>query len=219
MNVRERTITELIQPTIADLGCIFWGLELHTGGQHTKLCVYIERDEGVTVDDCEKVSRALSDLLDVEDILPDRYTLEVSSPGMDRILFRPEQYRASIGEGIEVRLNVPVDGRKRIQGQLVGVEDDQAIVRVDEDEFVLPFESIARARVIPEHTFGNAVKPGAAKGAKGRKGPSSTPSPKTRNSTDASTDPATGLPVEVAANPAVDDRAQSPVNTNKRSQE
>ncbi|MEM1434049.1 MAG: ribosome maturation factor RimP [Pseudomonadota bacterium] len=160
MGVRERTISELIRPTIEDLGCELWGVELHTGGKHTKLCIYIDQAEGVTVDDCERVSRALSDLFDVEDIMPDRYTLEVSSPGMDRILFQPEHYAAAVGETIEVRLSVPIEKRKRLTGVLVGVEDAQAVVREGEAEFLLPFETIARARVVPQHSFGNAERPG-----------------------------------------------------------
>lgn len=160
MGVRERTITELIIPTINDLGCELWGVELHTAGKHSKLCIYIDRPDGVAVEDCERVSRALSDLFDVEDIMPDRYTLEVSSPGMDRILFQPAHYEQAIGEKIEVRLTVPVEKRKRLVGVLVGVEDSQAIVREGEEEFVLPFETIARARVVPQHSFGNAERPG-----------------------------------------------------------
>ena len=120
MGVRERTITELIIPTINDLDCELWGVELHSGGKHTKLCIYIDREPAVSVDDCERVSRALSDLFDVEDIMPERYTLEVSSPGMDRILFQPEHYQRSIGETVELRLTVPVDKRKRITGTKFG---------------------------------------------------------------------------------------------------
>ena len=166
MNVRERTISQLVASTIDDLGCQLWGVELHSGGKHPKLCIYIDHAEGVTVDDCERVSRAVSDLLDVEDVMPEQFTLEVSSPGMDRILFEPEQYRRSVGEKIDLRLAVPFENRKRIQGLLAGVEDDQAVVRVGDEEYVLPIEGIARARIVPQHTFGNAKKP--VGGGKGR---------------------------------------------------
>ena len=169
MNVRERTISQLVSTTIEDLECQLWGIELHTGGKHPKLCIYIDRAEGVTVDDCERVSRSVSDLLDVEDVMPEQFTLEVSSPGMDRILFQPEHYQQSIGERIDVRLAVPFEKRKRIQGLLVAVEDDQAVIRVDDEEFVLPIEGIARARVVPQHSFGNAKKPAGGRGPKGHK--------------------------------------------------
>ena len=91
----------------------------------------------------------MSDVLDVEDVLPGAYTLEVSSPGMDRILFKPEHYVSCAGEEIEVRLNYPVDGTKRIRGVLIGLEDDEVVVRAGEDEYLLPLENVQRARVVP----------------------------------------------------------------------
>ncbi|MEM6707342.1 MAG: ribosome maturation factor RimP [Pseudomonadota bacterium] len=169
VNARERNIAQLISPTVTELGCQLWGIEIHTGGKHTKLCIYIDRPDRVSVDDCERVSRAVSDLLDVEDVMPEHFTLEVSSPGMDRILFQPEHYAGAVGERIDVRLNVPLEKRKRIQGVLVAVEDNEAVLREDagaQEEFVLPIESIARARVVPD--FGRIAagkpKPKSGKG-------------------------------------------------------
>ena len=85
-------------PTVESLGCSIWGVEYLSQGKHTKLRLYIDRSEGVTVDDCADVSRHVSDVLDVEEILSAAYTLEVSSPGMDRILFKESQYAESVGE-------------------------------------------------------------------------------------------------------------------------
>ena len=95
------------------------------------------------------MSRLVGDVLDVEELLTGGYTLEVSSPGMDRILFKPSQFEASVGETIDVRLNFPFEGRKRIEGVLTGLDDDEAIVQVEEDEFLLPLENVARARIVP----------------------------------------------------------------------
>jgi ribosome maturation factor RimP len=78
------------------------------------------------------------------------YTLEVSSPGMDRILFKPEQFQTCAGEKVEVRLNYPVEGSRRIVGVLMGLENGEAVVRAEEDEFVLPLENVQRARVVPQ---------------------------------------------------------------------
>lgn len=150
MNIKERRIAELVTQTVEDLGCELWGVELHASGKHSKLAIYIDNaDEGVTVDDCARVSRAVADLLDVEEVMTSAYALEVSSPGMDRILFTLDHYRRCVGEDVEVRMNVPIDGRKRVNGQLVGVEEEQAVVRAGDDEFVLPIEAIARTRVVP----------------------------------------------------------------------
>lgn len=155
MNIKERRIAELVTQTVEDAGCELWGVELHASGKHSKLSIYIENaQDGVSVDDCERVSRAVSDLLDVEDVMTSAYALEVSSPGMDRILFTPEQFEQSVGADLEVRLNAPVDGRKKVVGQLVGVEEQQAVVRSGDDEYVLPIESIARARIVPNYEIG-----------------------------------------------------------------
>ena len=85
-------VTELIDTTIQVLGLDLWGVELLQQGKYSLLRIYIEREEGVTIEDCEKVSRQVSALLDVEDPIAGEYTLEVSSPGMDRPLFSIEHY-------------------------------------------------------------------------------------------------------------------------------
>jgi ribosome maturation factor RimP len=163
LNAREDQIERLLTPTVEALGCELWGLELLSQGKRSRLRIYIERPEGVGVEDCERVSREVSDLLDVEDVMPSTYTLEVSSPGMDRILFKPGHYRANVGAKVDVRLNFPFDGRKHIVGVLAGIEDDEIVVRpldapVDGDdredgngeEYVLPLENIQRARLVPQ---------------------------------------------------------------------
>jgi ribosome maturation factor RimP len=153
LNRREDQIEELLTPTVDALGCELWGVELMSQGKRSKLRVYIERPEGVTVDDCERVSREISDLLDVEDVMPATYTLEVSSPGMDRILFKAGQYQANVGALVDVRLNFPFDGRKHIVGILVGLEDDEIVVRPQgeaTEEYVLPLSNIQRARLVPQ---------------------------------------------------------------------
>jgi len=149
LNTREQDIEALISPAIEALGCELWGVEFMSQGRHSKLRIYIERAEGVAVEDCERVSREVSDLLDVEEVVPQAYTLEVSSPGMDRILFRPDHYMRNIGETVDVRLHFPFEGSKRVVGVLAGVEVDQVLVQMGEDEYVLPLENIQRARLVP----------------------------------------------------------------------
>ena len=149
MNRKEKQVEELLAPTVESLGCSIWGVEFLTQGKHTKLRLYIDRDVGVTVDDCANVSRHLSDMLDVEELISGAYTLEVSSPGMDRILFKESQFADSVGEQVDVRLNFPFEGRRKFIGMLAGVQDSMAVVQIDEDEYLLPLENIQRARVIP----------------------------------------------------------------------
>jgi ribosome maturation factor RimP len=150
LNTREQDIERLLTPAIEALDCELWGIELMSMGRHTKLRVYIERPEGVSIDDCERVSRDVSDLLDIEDVIPQSYTLEVSSPGMDRILFRPDHYARNVGATVDVRLHFPFEGSKRVVGVLAGIEDEQVAVQVGEDEYVLPLENIQRARLVPQ---------------------------------------------------------------------
>jgi ribosome maturation factor RimP len=150
VNRREKEIDALLAPVVALEDCEIWGVEYRTQGRRAKLALYIEREGGVSIDHCERVSRRVSDVLDVEDVVTGAYTLEVSSPGMDRILFKPEQFQTCAGEKVEVRLNYPVEGSRRIVGVLMGLENGEAVVRAEEDEFVLPLENVQRARVVPQ---------------------------------------------------------------------
>lgn len=149
MNRKEKLVEELLAPTVESLGCDIWGVEFLAQGKHTKLRLYIDKEAGVTVDDCANVSRHVSDILDVEEIIKGAYTLEVSSPGMDRILFKESQFTESVGEQVDVRLNFPFEGRRKFIGMLAGVQDSMAVVQIDDDEYLLPLENIQRARVVP----------------------------------------------------------------------
>ena len=151
MDRRERQLEELLAPVVQSLDCEIWGIELLRQGKYSKLRVYIDREEGVNVDHCAAISRHVSDLLDVEEFSQNPYTLEVSSPGMDRILFKTEQYEQSVGEQVEVRLRFPFEGRKKFVGVLAGIEDDSALVQIDDEEFVLPLENVQRTRIVPTY--------------------------------------------------------------------
>ena len=96
------------------------------------------------------MSRQVSALLDVEDPIVHSYHLEVSSPGIDRVLFRPEQYLANVGERVDIRLAFPFDGRRHFAGRLAGIEGDDVVVEVEDHEIVLPLQQIQRTRLVPE---------------------------------------------------------------------
>ncbi len=149
MTKKERELEALVTPTVAAMGLRVWGVEYLGQGKRSTLRLYIDSDAGVTVDDCERVSKQVSELLDVEDVLQTSYTLEVSSPGMDRLLFKPEQYAESIGETIDVRLNYPFEGRRRVVGALTGLENEEVLVRVEDSEFLIPLSNVQRARIVP----------------------------------------------------------------------
>jgi ribosome maturation factor RimP len=146
---REQRIEALLRPTVEALGFELWGLEYLSHGRHTTLRLYIDAEEGVTVDDCAETSRHVSGLLDVEDPISGEYTLEVSSPGLDRLLFQLEHYPPYVGEWIELRLRTPFEGRRKFKGTLKGVEGEDVIIQVDDHEFLLPHASVERAQVRP----------------------------------------------------------------------
>ncbi len=149
MATKEQQIQALLEPTVEALGFELWGLEYLSQGRHTLLRLYIDREAGVTVDDCAEVSRHVSGVMDVEDPITGEYTLEVSSPGVDRLLFRLDHYPLYVGEWIELRLRVPFEGRRKFKGTLKGLEGDEVIIQVDDHEYLIPHGSIDRAQVRP----------------------------------------------------------------------
>lgn len=139
----------ILAPVVEAMGFQCWGVEYVSQGRHSVLRVFIEHEQGIGVDDCEAVSRQLSAVLDVEDPISGEYTLEVSSPGMDRPLFTLDQFVAYVGHQVKVRTRVAVEERRNFQGVLKGVEDQDVVVQVDQYEYLLPIESIEKANVIP----------------------------------------------------------------------
>ncbi|TBU97913.1 ribosome maturation factor RimP [Stutzerimonas kirkiae] len=149
MSSKLEQLQALLAPVVEALGFQCWGVEFISQGRHSLLRVYIEHENGILVDDCEKVSRQLSGVLDVEDPISTDYTLEVSSPGMDRPLFTLEQYAAYIGEQVKIKLRSPYEGRRNFQGLLRGVEEQDVVVQVDEHEYLLPLDLIDKGNIIP----------------------------------------------------------------------
>ena len=148
MKRSESAITELIEPTVLAMGLQLWGIDLSQRGKYSILRIYIEREEGVTITDCEKVSRQVSAILDMEDPIAGEYTLEVSSPGLDRPLFTSEQFGRFIGSAVKVRLHHPVDGRRKLNGSIENVSGDEIVLSVDGEGFRLQHTDIEKANVV-----------------------------------------------------------------------
>jgi len=143
-------LNELVKPAVDALGYELWGLEFSAHGKQHLLRIYIDAKDGIGVDDCTKVSHQVSALLDVEDPIRSEYTLEVSSPGMDRPLFTLEQFTAYKGHRVKVKLRAPFEGRRNFAGTINGVEDDDVLLVVDEHEFLFPIDSIDKANIEPQ---------------------------------------------------------------------
>ena len=140
----------LLAPVVEGEGLLLWGLEYHPGSKPVVLRIYIDADEGVTVDDCARVSEQVSAVLEVEEAIRGNFTLEVSSPGIERPLFTPEQFRRYVGHPVKVRLAWPEHGRRNYRGVLLGVDDMMIEVEVDGMAYELPLAAIHNARVLEQ---------------------------------------------------------------------
>jgi ribosome maturation factor RimP len=150
MAVADSRLRQLLQPVVEALGCELWGVDLQTGAKTKLLRIYIDKDNDlVGIEDCERVSRQASSILDVEDAINGEYILEVSSPGMDRPLYEIGQYEKYVGEDISLRLRFPYEGRRNFKGRLTGVDGDEIILVVTDHEYLFPVEGIEKANVVP----------------------------------------------------------------------
>lgn len=158
-------LQQLIEPLIADLGLELVGIEFNSGAGGGLLRVYIDEPErGIGIEDCERASREISALLDVNDPIAGRYTLEVSSPGLERPLFTLEHYRRFAGEQVKITVSLPLDGRRRFQGVLLGVEGDHINLDQDGKTVAIAHANVAKAHLVPDYAaLGlGAAKPGKA---------------------------------------------------------
>ncbi len=146
----DERLQRLLEPVVKMLGYELVGIEYFPSGHHYILRVYIDKAAGITLDDCEIVSHQVSALLDVEDPIRGQYTLEVSSPGLDRPLFTPEHFSRFSGKQVKLRLSTPLNGRRNYKGRLQGLDDGKVILEVDGARVGLPLEDIEKARLVPE---------------------------------------------------------------------
>jgi len=144
------TLVALVRPVIEGLGYELWDLEYSPGRGNGYVRVYIDAAAGIALDDCERVSRAVSELLDVEDPVPGQYALEVSSPGLERPLRTAEQFGRYVGETVFVETLQPLDGQRRYKGPLVAAGPETIEVEVDGRRCVLPVAGIRRAHLAPD---------------------------------------------------------------------
>ncbi|WP_106475824.1 ribosome maturation factor RimP [Phytohalomonas tamaricis] len=150
MATKEAALYALIEPAVTALGFELWGIEYLAQGKHSRLVIYIEHDNGINVDDCADVSRQVSAILDVEDPIAGQYNLEVSSPGMDRPLFSLSHFSRFAGHVVQLRLRAPFEGQRKFKGLLVGVDGDEVLLQVGEEEYGFPIETIDQAHVVPQ---------------------------------------------------------------------
>jgi ribosome maturation factor RimP len=147
--MREALLKSL-EPVVEGAGFELVELEFSPGKGAATLRLFIDKPGGVAVDDCADISRAVSATLEAQDSIPGRYTLEVSSPGFDRVLRKIEHFERFIGQPVFVELKLPQDGRRRFSGRLLGLADRAIVLTVDGKEYTLPLSHIQKARLKPD---------------------------------------------------------------------
>jgi ribosome maturation factor RimP len=142
----------LLTPTVEALKLELLGIEFAQSGSRALLRLYIDAEGRlINIEDCEAVSREVAAILDVNDPISSNYTLEVSSPGLDRPLFKPEHFTRFLGEQAKVNLRLPQNARRRVQGRIAKVEGELITIAEDKAEFEIAFDNIEKARLVPDY--------------------------------------------------------------------
>lgn len=140
----------LLEPVVSGMGYELIEIEHFPNPKHGVLRLYIDAQAGVTIEDCSSVSRQISALIDVEDPVRGQFTLEVSSPGMDRPLKRLKDFQRFIGEMVKIKTSMPLDGQRNFKGKLLGADDLSVVIETETEELTLPMAAIDKARLVPQ---------------------------------------------------------------------
>ncbi|MFO8045306.1 MAG: ribosome maturation factor RimP [Halomonas sp.] len=149
MAIKDAALHAMIEPVVTAMGFELWGIDFLSHGKHSRLVIYIDHENGISVDDCADISRQVSAIFDVEDPVRGEYRLEVSSPGMDRPLYTLDHFDRYRGHEVALKLRAPFEGRRKFQGLLAGVEGDDVLLQVEGEEYCFPIDSIDQAQVVP----------------------------------------------------------------------
>ena len=140
-------LEQLLAPTINDMGYELWGCEYLAQGKHSLLRIYIDKPEGIGIEDCQEVSHQVSALLDVDDPIPGNYSLEVSSPGIPRPLFKCWQYERYIGQTAQIKTFKPVNSKRKLLGTIVSVSENSVMLNIDGKDHELLLSNIVKANL------------------------------------------------------------------------
>jgi len=171
MSGKAEEIQNLLSPTVKSLGLELLGVEFVPSTGSALLRLYIDVEgRHVGIEDCESVSREISALLDLNDPISSEYTLEVSSPGIDRPLFTIAQFARFIGEQAKISLRLPQDGRRRLHGRIVRAEGDSVVIAEEKGEYTVARDNIEKARLVPDLVaLGLAAQPKKPGGQRGKR--------------------------------------------------
>ena len=141
-------LENIVIPVVIGLGYELWGIEYMSQGRHSVLRIYIESEKGIFLEDCERVSRQLSAVLDVEEPISGHYNLEVSSPGLDRPLFNSKQYQSYLGKRVQIRTRKPIDGRRRFVGTLQEATDESLTLDVEGSVITVSLAEVDKGNLV-----------------------------------------------------------------------
>lgn len=150
MSTIDNRLTDMLEPAVEAAGFELVGIEYIRAGKHSILRIFIDHENGIDVDACAEVSHQVSAVLDVEDPITTEYNLEVSSPGMDRPLFKAKHYSERIGEVVTLQTVMPTDGRRNFKGEIVAVDGEMATIKVDGQEYTIALANVKKANIVPQ---------------------------------------------------------------------
>ncbi|MBR9726468.1 ribosome maturation factor RimP [Shewanella intestini] len=148
MATLESKLVDMLSGPVQAIGFDLWGIEYVQAGKHSVIRVFIDAENGINIEDCAEASRQVSAILDVEDPISTEYTLEVSSPGVDRPLFTAKQYAAYIGEDAKVQLTMPVAGSRNLKGKITAVDGQMLSFMVDGKELIVALDNVRKGNII-----------------------------------------------------------------------
>lgn len=143
----QNELEQLLSPTIRDMGYELWGCEYLSQGKHSLLRIYIDKAEGIGIEDCQEVSKQVSALLDVEDPIPGNYSLEISSPGIPRPLFSSWQYQLYIGQPVQVKMFRSINGKRKLLGTIVSASESALVLNINNEHQEILFSNIVKANL------------------------------------------------------------------------
>lgn len=141
-------VAEVATEICQDLGYELVDVEFKKGAKHNLISIFIYKEEGIGLDDCESVSRKIDEILDKDEDLTDPYYLEVSSPGLDRPIKTKDDYRRNLGKEVEVKLYAPIDGKKQFEGFLTSYDDESVLIKMEDGEMTFKQKDISMMRQV-----------------------------------------------------------------------
>lgn len=141
-------VAEVATEICQDLGYELVDVEFKKGAKHNLISIFIYKEDGIGLDDCESVSRKIDEILDKDEDLTDPYYLEVSSPGLDRPIKTKDDYRRNLGKEVEVKLYAPIDGKKQFEGFLTSYDDENVLIKMEDGDMTFKQKDISMMRQV-----------------------------------------------------------------------